>query len=262
VAGLETEQILVKAFGVSIEVRVPARLRTSALALTPPGATVSATARAHASSVTVNERHGTLRVLVDGTPIAATDDEDFALGVLGAQIRAQIALLAPEHIFVHAGVVAVEGRAIVVPGFTFAGKTTLIHALVEAGAVYYSDEFAAIDADGLVHPYPKPLSIRHRDGSGRTTETAAASLGCQTGRDPVPARLVAITSYRAGATLSPEPLASGAALLALLAHTIPARSRPQQAMATLKVAVQRATAWKSERGEAAEAARAIIESLS
>ncbi len=261
-AAVETGHISFTAFGVRMDVVVPARLRAEALALTPPGAMASFTGVRESSRLVVDELYGSLRIAVDGCTIGATEDEDLALGILDAQIRAQVALLAPEHIFVHAGVVAVGGRAVLIPGFTFAGKTTLTRALVEAGAVYYSDEFAAIDAHGRVHPYPKPLSIRHRDGSGRTTETAAASLGAETGRETVPVGLVAITSYRPGATLAPEPLASGAALLAVLGHTIPARTRPQQALAALKAALRGATAWKSERGEAIETARAIIDSMS
>jgi hypothetical protein len=262
VATIETGYIDFSAFGVRMEVLVPARLRTAALALTPPEATAGATDIRESSRVTVEEGHGSFSILVDGRTISAAQDEDSALGMLDAQIRAQVALLAPEHIFVHAGVVAVGGRAVLIPGSTFAGKTTLTRALVELGAVYYSDEFGAVDEQGLVHPYPRPLSIRHPDGSGRTTETPAATLGAETGREPVPVGLVAITEYRPGATLAPEPLASGAALLALLEHTIPARTRPHQTLAALKAALRGATAWKSERGEAIETARTIIGSMS
>lgn len=258
---LEAEQITFTSYGVPVVLRVPARLSAGARALAPPGASFSS-ADSQASTITVDERDGRLHVLAGDQVVGSTEDEELALGMLDAQIRAQIAVLAPEHIFVHAGVVSVGGRALIMPGFTFAGKTTLTRALIEAGAVYYSDEFAPIDARGLVRPYPKPLSVRHRDGTGRTTETAAARLGGQTGSEAIPVGLVAVISYRPGATLSPEPLAAGAALLALLGHTIPARTRPQQAMATLKAAVQGATAWKSERGEAADAAKTIIESLS
>lgn len=261
VALLESELMRFTAFGVPMEVSVPARLYAGAQALMPPGATTLIAEDTSTAKVAVEERNGSLHVIADGTTMGMSASEELALGMLDAQIRAQVALLAPEHIFVHAGVVAVKGEAVLLPGFTFTGKTTLTHALVEAGAVYYSDEFAVLDADGLVHPYPKPLSIRRRDGSGHTTETDAASLGAVTGREPIPAGLIAITSYRPGATLRPEPLAPGAALLALLGHTIPARTRPQQAMAAIKAAVQVAAAWKSDRGEADVTARAIIESM-
>lgn len=259
---VESEHINFTAFGVGLDVVVPRRLRTAALALRPPTATTNLTPVHVSSKVTLSEEQDSFKVVVDGRAISATDDEDLAVGILDAQIRAQVALLAPKHIFVHAGVVAVEGEAVVAPGCSFAGKTTLTRSLVEAGAVYYSDEFAAIDAQGLVHPYPKPLSIRDRDGSRRTAETSAASLGAETGHEPVPVGLVAITSYRPGATLTPEPLAPGAALLALLGHTIPARTRPQQTLSALKAALRGANAWQSERGEATETARALIDSMS
>jgi hypothetical protein len=259
-SALRTEQISFTAFGVPIEVFVPARLHAGALALRPPGSTPLSHGDVRAT-VTVEERDGRLVVTSEGQAVGATGDDELALGMLDAQIRAQVALLAPAHIFVHAGVVAVGGRAVVVPGFTFTGKTTLTRALVEAGAIYYSDEFAVLDGDGHVHPYPKPLSIRQPDGSGRTTETPASSLGGATGREPVRVGLIAITSYRLGAALRPEPLNQGAAVLALLGHTIPARTRPKQAMAALRAAVQGATAWRSERGEAGETARAIVASV-
>jgi hypothetical protein len=262
VAKIETGYIDFKAFGVRIEVLVPARLRAAALALKPPEARAGTAESRESSRVALEERHGSFSIVIDGCTTGVAKNEDSALGMLDAQIRARVALLAPEYIFVHAGVVAVGGHAVLVPGFTLAGKTTLIRGLVEMGAVYYSDEFAAIDEQGLVHPYPRPLSIRHPDGSGRTTEIPAASLGAETGREPVPVGLVAITEYRPGATLVPEPLASGAALLALLEHTIPARTRPHQTLAALMVALRGATAWKSERGEAIETARTIIDSLS
>jgi hypothetical protein len=260
VALAEVQAISFTAFGVRLAVSVPARLDEPARALLPPNASVGDGGDATAS-VAVDERDGQLIVTAQGQHIAMTEDPEIALGMLDAQIRAQVALLAPNHIFVHAGVVAAGGRAIVLPGFTFAGKTTLTRALVEAGAVYYSDEFAVIDATGMVHPYPKPLSIRHRDGSGRSTETSPESLGARTGRAPVPVGLVAITTYRRGATVNPQPLAPGAALLAMLGHTIPARTRPQQSIASLKAALRGATVWKSDRGEAPDAARAILDAM-
>jgi hypothetical protein len=257
----EVEKISCSAFGVRVDVTVPARLHTQARALLPPNAEI-----VHSGdpgvSVSIDDGDGQLAVIADRTLVGTTQDEELALGMLDAQIRAQIALLAPDHVFVHAGVVAVGDRAVVLPGSTFAGKTTLTRALVEAGATYYSDEFAVIDAAGLVHPYPKPLSIRLADGTGRTTETLAHSLGGATGETPVPIGLIAVTTYRPGARLQPEPLNAGAALLALLGHTIPARTRPKQSLAALKAAVQGAAAWKSDRGEAQATAREILNQLS
>lgn len=257
----EVEKISCIAFGVRVDVTVPGRLESQARALLPPNAEIVTDGDAGVS-VSIDDRGGELAVISDRVLIGATQDDELALGMLDAQIRAQIALLAPDHVFVHAGVVAVGDRAVVLPGRTFAGKTTLTRALVQEGATYYSDEFAVLDGAGLVHPYPKPLSIRHADGTGRTTETLAHSLGATTGDTAVPIALIAVTTYRPGATLQPEPLNAGAALLALLGNTIPARTRPKQSLAALKAAVQGATAWKSDRGEAQVTAREIFRQLS
>ena len=259
-SALATETIAFTAFGVPLAIEVPASLHEAALEILPPGAVLDPEASPWAR-IEVRESDGLVSVACDDAVWGAAPEEELALGMLDAQIRAQVALMAPEHIFVHAGVVAHHGGAIVLPGFSFAGKTTLVRALVQAGADYLSDEFAVFDRVGRVHPYPKALSIRLPEGGGTTTETPAAVLGARTELLPVPLRLVAVTAYRPGAVLEPEPLAPGAALLALLGHTIPARTRPAQSMATLKAAISGATAWRSDRGEADDAACQILTRL-
>ena len=64
--------------------------------------------------------------------------------------------------FLHAGVVGWQGRAIVVPGRSFSGKTTLVREMIRLGATYYSDEFAVVDNSGLVHPFARPLGIQDK----------------------------------------------------------------------------------------------------
>jgi hypothetical protein len=177
--------------------------------------------------------------------------------VLDAQLRAHVALNAPEHVFIHAAVVAARGRAIVIPGPSFSGKTTLAAALLAAGCTYYSDEFAALDPDGLVHPYPKPLSIRAA-GSRHSTERSPATLGAQAGSRALPIGLIAITRYLPAAVWRPRRQSAGEASLALLANAVPARERPAETLAAITNAVAGALTLKSDRGEATTAAREII----
>ena len=61
---------------------------------------------------------------------------------------------------VHAGVVTWHERAVLLPGRTRSGKTTLVTELVKRGATYFSDELALLDRSGLVHPYPRSLCVR------------------------------------------------------------------------------------------------------
>lgn len=200
------------------------------------------------------------RLAQDGVELCSCDLE-VALGLFDAQLRSFVALNAPGLVFVHAGVVAVDGRAIMIPGPSFSGKTTLVAELVKAGATYYSDEYAVIDVDGLVRPYPKPLSMRLTAGSRQQTEQHVSEFGGVAGSDAVPVDLVVAAQYRPGAAWRPTELTSGEAVLELMANTVPAQERPEESLAALRVVAQRARVLRSERGEAATAAEEILSHL-
>src|SRR3954454_6698789 len=116
---------------------------------------------------------------------------ELALVTVEGQMRSWVAVSAPDVIFIHAGAVGHDGGAVVLPGESFAGKTTLVAELVRRGATYFSDEFAVIDRDGLVHSFPKPLSIR-TPGSG-PVETPAASIGGVVEDSALPMSLASVT---------------------------------------------------------------------
>jgi hypothetical protein len=183
--------------------------------------------------------------------------------VLESEIRQSVAAGAERRTFVHAGVVGWRGRAIVIPGRSRSGKTTLVAELVKAGALYLSDEFAVLDRRGRVHPFPKSLSIRE-GGCGRhevVRRRHPAELGGSCGDGPLPVGLVVLASYRPGAGWSPETLTRGQAVLEMLAHTVPARLRPEASLAALDRAVARATVLRGERGEASETAARLLEQV-
>ena len=145
---------------------------------------------------------------VGAMPLARTLDLDEALDLIESDLHLRIAERAHGRVFVHAGVVAWRDRAVVIPGRTFTGKTTLVAALVRAGATYYSDEFAVLDASGHVHPYPKPLSVR-REGGHRPQRLSVESLGGIAGTRPLPVGLILLSRYRAGARWRPRRLPAG-----------------------------------------------------
>jgi hypothetical protein len=60
----------------------------------------------------------------------------------GSTISLDVAEASPLRTFVHAGIVAWGKAAVLIPGRSFSGKTTLVAELARAGATYYSDEFA------------------------------------------------------------------------------------------------------------------------
>jgi hypothetical protein len=193
----------------------------------------------------------------------ASEGQGLALSlvVLDGQIQGYVALHSPEMTFVHAGVVADEGRAIIIPGLSFSGKTTLVAALVRAGGVYYSDEFAVLDSAGLVHPYSKPLTLR-TDPPTTQADHSVEQLGGVAGEEPLPVGMAVITSYRPGADWRPRRLSPGAAALAVLSHAVAARSRPDAAMRAITRALENAVALEGERGEADEIAGELLGTLS
>ena len=188
---------------------------------------------------------------------ARTLDRDEALSALEAELRQAVAAASRGFVFVHAGVVGWRGRAIVLPGRSGAGKTTLVAELVRAGATYYSDEFAVLDRRGRVHPFAKPLSIRGEGGAAVSTPVAA--LGGQAGLGAVRPILFALAHYRPGARFRPTRLSPGQALLAMLAHTVPVRRRPKASLHALQGALARARVLKGARGDAAQTARVLLD---
>ena len=159
------------------------------------------------------------------------DDETVSrgetLGVLGrmliSEVHLAIAVHARDAVFVHAGVVTWNGRAIVIPGRSMSGKSTLVHALVGAGATYYSDEYAVLDHAGFVHPYAKPLSIRREDGTNDHVAPKSAGL---VGSEPAPVGLIVSTYFDPIATWEPEVIEGSRAALPLIDNTVAARIQP------------------------------------
>ncbi len=189
--------------------------------------------------------------------LVRTKDTDQVLEDLENHLHLYVAEHARRRVFVHAGVVGWRGRAIVIPGRSMSGKTTLIKALVEAGATYYSDEYAVLDERGRVHPYPKPLSMR-QNGGGRPKKILPEALGGTTGVRPLPVGLVVATSYREGVRWRPRRLSPGRAVMELLAHTVPARRDPERVFATLRAATAEAMVLKGARGEAGGIAEVLL----
>jgi hypothetical protein len=137
---------------------------------------------------------------------------------------------------VHAGVVGWRGLAIVIPGPSQSGKSTLVADLVRAGATYFSDEYAVFDRNGRVHPYARALSLRGLWGA--TTKIPMDKAGGPS--EPLPLGLVLVTRYRPGSAWKPRSASPAEGALALLRNTVSIRSKPRAALRALSQAVSRA----------------------
>ena len=184
----------------------------------------------------------------EGEPVL----EEFA-----RELMIHVANFCPDRVFVHAGVVGWNGRALVMPGTSFAGKTTLTAALVRAGATYLSDEYAVVDEAGWVHPYPRDLQMRE-PGKSEQRSTPVESLQGRATTTPMRVAQVVFARYEPGAAWDPQPITPGIAVLEMLRHSIPVQRIPGRVLCTLKAMIEGATAWSSARDEADAVAESLL----
>lgn len=209
-------------------------------------------------SITIGGRSRRASALYgDDVRLIQSIDVDEVFDRLESDLRLFVAELAHDRVFVHAGVVAWEGSAIVIPGRSFSGKSTLVAELLRAGAIYYSDEYAVFDKRGRVHPFAKDLEMRDAN-DWKQTRRAAQSFGGRIGTKPIPVGKILVTRYKAGSKWRPRHLSAGKTVLALLSNTVSARRQPERALATLQRVVAEAQALQGTRGEAQEMVRSIL----
>ena len=189
----------------------------------------------------------------DGMSVSA------AANRLASELRQYVALRSPS-VFIHAGVVAVGTSALVLPGRSRTGKTTLVSALLARGADYMSDEYAVLDEHGCVHPFPKPLSIRDGDPD-RSRAVPAADLGASMVQGPRCARLVVGMPYAPREPTARTPLSPADGILLLMNHAVAARTRPAIALQRVRLLCERAIVQGGRRGDANASAADLLELL-
>ncbi|HEV8074717.1 MAG TPA: hypothetical protein VGP66_02670 [Candidatus Acidoferrum sp.] len=263
------EGMRVYTYGVHAGVRVSAAGMLPQISrLLPPGWKNSRRAtmqRLYSLVVAESSRRAGVRrmhiLYADSERIARDAKLDQVLTALETDLHRYVAEASPDRTFLHAGVVGWRGRAILLPGRSLSGKTTLVRELLRLGATYYSDEFAVVDDSGKVHPFPRPLGIRE-DSTFAQTKYAAASFGATSGVKPLPLGAVVICKYKAGARWKPVPLSHGQGALELMADSIAVRNEPRQTLRRIQKLVSSAVFVKGVRGEACESAASILNLLS
>jgi len=129
---------------------------------------------------------------------------------------------------------------------------------VRAGASYYSDEYAVLDRDGRVHPYPRALQMRE-PGDHRQTAVAVHELGGAAGTDPLDVALVLFCRYKPGGVWRPRNVSSGRAALEMFRYTMCAQFAPEAALRTFARVLSNAPALKGTRGDTAQVLDFIAE---
>jgi hypothetical protein len=186
-------------------------------------------------------------------PLSMAGDE------LKRQAHMHLATYAPDTVFVHAGVVLGPTGLILLPGRSYAGKSTLVRALVKLGCRYYSDEFAIVHADGLVSPFPRDLS--QRDWGNPDIMISPTDLGWTPDLGPSRVAAVVNVSYGNEWTWEVESIGAGTAMLRLFENTVSAQIAPDRALRYFPKMLENALCLSGQRGEVDVAAKALMELL-
>lgn len=249
-------EVFVRAYGVRFCVRASEpSLMPRLIARLPPGTRTCRTHMQPSFGCTV-ESDGQWRVLLDGQSDSVANSESDALDAFESLVRFEVARLTPRWTFVHAGAVGWKDQIILIPGKSYSGKSTLVRALVEAGATYYSDEYAVLDRNGLVYPFAQPLM--YRTASGARERLSVDTLGGTAGERALPVGWIVATRFVPDAEWNPVPVSKGNALLALLANTVRAQAAPARVMRTLAKVAEAAVTVESPRGDADDVVAALL----
>jgi hypothetical protein len=105
---------------------------------------------------------GTTIVASDGRTSRWRDEDQPLVGLFDAIVGGLIGALSDTGILaIHAGVVARDGRAVLIAGRSGRGKTTVVLGLLRRGLDLLSDELALVAPDDrTILPYPRGLHIR------------------------------------------------------------------------------------------------------
>lgn len=175
--------------------------------------------------------------------------EYFKFDSLESQLRLTVAEFAKNHVFIHAGAVGYKDKAIIIPGVSFSGKTTLVAELTKRGLDYYSDEYAVIDTEGKLHPFPKQLSMRGIIDAYTQVEIPVEELGGKKGVKPLEIGMILVTKYRENAKFRPEEISTGKGIIESLANSVSIRQSPQMVLQTLSIVTSKAKVIKTNRNQ-------------
>lgn len=195
---------------------------------------------------------GDYLVVEDGRVRERASEIDGALSLLRRRLAFFAVDHARDHLVVSAGVVGYEGRAIVIPGPAMSGKSTLVAALLRAGATYYTDDWAVLDGEGRAHPFSRMLRVR---GEGWLS---VESLGAVHGHAPIHVGVIAQIAFNAGGCWNPRRRTAADGVMMLLGNAY-GLDDPPAAMKIAHNTAAQAVVLEGERGEADEAAAALLD---
>jgi len=205
----------------------------------------------------IHESADGIEVLLNGDRIAVEASKQMAMLAAVKTLDEAVVHRLKRYRAVHSGAVLLEGRALLIPGLTHAGKSSLVSELLRCGAVCFSDEYALIGDDGLVHPYPRPLLLR----AGRPQQSLVLpeELGSTYALHPAPVAWIVAVDYAPDAEWKVQLLSQSEAVMMLLRNTPHEMEQSPRLIDFFLRAAANAVCYEGRRGDAVEAAARILQ---
>ena len=248
------EICLVDAAGAKLRQRLRDTLPPEFVALSRPGSPVISYV------VTADRLPGTAEhlgycITCDGVEVFAAATEEDVFQWLCQDIDNTVAQRSRQMLFVHAGVVGWRGLAIVIPGRSYTGKSTLVAELVRRGAVYYSDEFAVLDDTGRVHPYRRTPVLRDE----RRQVQDLRLMREDEPTEPLPIGLIVAGAHQQGATWRPAVVRGAQAVLPLIDNTVLAQQESARMLRIVARVAPTVVTLRGPRSEATDVAARLLD---
>jgi hypothetical protein len=158
---------------------------------------------------------------------------------------------------VHAGAVLIDGRALLLPGSTHAGKSSLVAELLRRGASHFSDEYALIDNLGRTHSYPRPLLLRN--GSPLQSLVLPEELNAAFATEPASIGWILALEYAPGGMWDVRKLSQSEAAMLLLRNSPHEMAQSPEMIDFFVRVAANAVCFEGRRGDAVDAATHIFD---
>lgn len=191
-----------------------------------------------------------------GPPLAGLDQAELCNQLIEEVVRLAATDL-DSGVALHAGAVGWNGRCVLFPGMSGAGKSSLVAWFIDKGLSYLTDELCALDEAGGIVGFPRALVLKAgadelvaKFSSFRDAPTLRAGgnlMICPdramvAAPDAHPCGLIVFATYASGAALTIEPLSAAKAALKLMSCNVNARNLPDGGFGAISALAQSAPA--------------------
>lgn len=173
-------------------------------------------------------------------------------------VASRLAAHTTDGVALHAGAVGWNGRSILIPGQSGAGKSSLTAWFVDKGFAYLTDELAVLTADGAVAGLSRALMLKRasdtfvsalprfassqRHEAGETLMLRPERPDGQAPAALLPCGLIIFPSFTPGAELTIRSLTSARACIGLMGCNVNSRNLPDGGFTIISGLARRVTA--------------------